>query len=232
MSEALPKSEPIFIDRALALVDPQGAHDAISSEHGALMLIDKPYGDTSFHVVARVRYALSRATGIKKVKVGHAGTLDPLATGLLIIGTRRSTKLLDSLLGEEKTYLVTLRLGVTSESFDLERPITIRTTDFSGLNAQLVETALVQFRGEIMQTPPIHSAIKQNGKPVYERARRGDAIEMVARQVTVYSLTLESCTLPSLMLRVRCSKGTYIRTLVCDLGEVLGTGAVMTDLVR
>ena len=232
MSETATNIDPIYVDRARALDDPLDAQEIICSEAGALILIDKPYGETSFHVVARIRSAVARLTGIRRVKVGHAGTLDPLATGLLIIGTRRSTKLLDSVLGEDKTYLLTLRLGLTSPSFDLETPISVITNDFSKLSKIVLEESLPQFRGLISQTPPIHSAIKQQGKPVYERARKGLVVEMVSRNVTVYDLEIVSFELPTVILRVRCSKGTYIRSLVSDIGATLGTGAVLTALVR
>ncbi len=214
-----------------ALAQPEAAREAIISEDGALLLVNKPYGETSFHVVNFIRHPIRVATGIKGVKVGHAGTLDPLATGLLIIATRRKTKQLAHLLGLEKTYLLRMRFGITSPSFDLERPIEIIGGE-AGLTPEAVRAAIEALPGEHDQMPPIFSAIKQHGHAVYLRARKGKEVILATRPVVIHTSEVVSIDLPFATFRVRVSKGTYIRSIVRDVAESLGTGGVLVDLVR
>src|ERR1051325_3158221 len=207
------------------------AREAILSDEGELILIDKAYGDTSFSAVNRIRRQISIATGIRKVKCGHAGTLDPLASGLLILATRRKTKALAELIGLDKVYSLRVRFGVTSASFDLEQPIEVVGGD-ENLTEVAVHIAIENLEGEHDQVPPIHSAIKQRGKPVYHKARKGEQVELAPRKVVVHSVSIDRIELPYASFRVHVSKGTYIRALARDLGAALGTGAVVTELRR
>jgi tRNA pseudouridine55 synthase len=198
---------------------------------GALVLVNKPYGETSFHIVSQIRRRISPIDGIKRVKVGHAGTLDPLATGLLIIATRGATKSITSLMGLDKVYELRLRLGVESPSFDLETPIRV-IADPSDLSELAIREVVDSFQGASMQAPPIYSAIKQSGKPVYLRARAGAEVILSMRSIFVHSIEVLRIEMPFLDIWVECTKGTYIRSLVQDIGKKLGCGAVMTGLVR
>ena len=190
-----------------------------------LLIIDKPAGITSHDVVNRVR----RISGIRRV--GHAGTLDPLATGVLLVCVGRATRLSEYLIGQSKTYTATVRLGEETNTYDAEGEVTaVAPTDH--LTPHMVEQALTPFRGEINQTPPIYSAIKKNGQPLYKLARAGQTVDIPSRQVTIYELELLACDLPDVDLRVRCSSGTYIRSLAHDLGAVLGCGGHITALRR
>lgn len=220
-----------FIGRESLERYPEEAREEILSPEGALLLVQKDYGETSFYTVNRIRKTISRATGIRRVKCGHAGTLDPLATGLLIIATRRKTKELAHLTGMDKTYLVKMRFGVTSPSFDLERPIEIVGNE-SELTEASVSEALYSMSGEQEQIPPIYSAIKQGGKAVYLSARKGETPVMTARTIAVHDLEIVSMNLPYLTFRAHVSKGTYIRSMVRDLAERLGTAGVLVDLER
>jgi len=211
--------------------DPSSILPALNDENGALLLIDKPYGITSFSAVYQLRRLLGNYSGEKKIKVGHGGTLDPLATGLLILATRRATRSLTTLLGLEKTYWCELRLGITTPSFDLETPIRI-VGGVESLTSQQVETTLSKFVGVQLQRPPIYSAVKLKGKPMYKHARKGRDIEMAQKSVTVHSINSIEIAFPFVRFRTECSKGTYIRSLVSDIGSVLGTGAVLTNLRR
>ena len=213
------------------LRDPSLLLPALNSESGALILIDKPYGLTSFSMVYRLRHLLARYSGDKKVKVGHGGTLDPLATGLLILATRRATRSLTNLLGLEKTYWCELRLGITTPSFDLETPIVI-IGGVEKLTYDHVESTLRSFVGIQLQRPPIFSAVKLRGKPMYKHARKGRDIEMAEKSITIHSIEGIEIDLPFVRFRAECSKGTYIRSLVSDIGKMLGTGAVLTNLRR
>ena len=195
-------------------------------------LVDKPEGSSSFYMVRKVRKAL----GMKKV--GHAGTLDPFATGLLVIcAGRPATKMISQIVEGEKEYLATLRLGIETSTLDPEGEVTV-TRPVGSLSAAVVEACLENFRGEQLQIPPIYSALKHKGKPLYHYARKGIAIEKPPRSVNIYTLerTGESLELndssPYLTIRVVCSKGTYIRTLGADIGRVLGCGAYLTALRR
>jgi tRNA pseudouridine55 synthase len=224
-------TEIVCLDRASFLSDPGKVRESLISSEGALVLIQKPYGDTSFHAVNRIRKAISRATDVRRVKCGHAGTLDPLATGLLIIATRGKTKSLAGLIGLDKTYLVRMRLGVTSASFDLEQPIEISGGEQS-ITKEAVELAIHALPGEHEQIPPIFSAIKQKGRPAYRAARAGRIPIMVARTIVIHEVEIISIELPYISFRARVSKGTYIRSLVRDIATTLGTGGLLIDLER
>lgn len=203
----------------------------LNAEQGALLLLDKPYGFTSFSMVNRFRHLLTRYSGDSWVKVGHGGTLDPLATGLLILATRRATRYLTHLLGLEKTYWCELRLGITTPSFDLETPIKI-IGEVEKITSTLIRTTLSNFVGDQLQRPPIFSAVKLRGKPMYKHARKGREMEMAQKNITVHSITDIEIAMPFVRFRAECSKGTYIRSLVSDIGTGLGTGAVLTNLRR
>jgi tRNA pseudouridine55 synthase len=193
--------------------------------YGEVFLINKPYQWTSFDVVKKVRNALR----IKKV--GHAGTLDPLATGLLIVCAGKKTKSIESFMAQEKEYTGVFVLGKTTESFDLEKEI-IEVADPSHLKLEDVKSAIKQLTGNILQIPPMHSAIKVDGKRVYESARRGEEVKMDPRPVTISEFEVVKFENPEVHFRIICSKGTYIRSLARDLGEILKTGAYMSSLTR
>jgi tRNA pseudouridine55 synthase len=193
--------------------------------HGEVFLIDKPYRWTSFDVVKKLRKAL------KIKKVGHAGTLDPLATGLLIACAGKQTKNIESFQAQEKEYTGSMVLGKTTESFDLEREIQ-QVADPSHLDLESVQTAANSFTGDILQVPPMHSAIRKDGKRVYEAARKGKTVELDPRKVTVNVFEITGIALPEIHFRIVCSKGTYIRSLARDLGEKLGVGAYLSSLTR
>jgi tRNA pseudouridine55 synthase len=192
---------------------------------GALLLVDKPGGWTSFDVVNKIRHTF----GIRKV--GHAGTLDPLATGLLIVCTGRKTKDIAQYMGLEKEYDATMILGARTESFDAQTPVVEqRSTD--DVTRQAVRDALDEFVGVQMQVPPMWSAVKVDGKPLYKYARRGKEVERKPREVFIRSIVPTKIDVPEVCFTVVCSKGTYIRALVNDIGERLGCGAYVSGLVR
>jgi len=193
--------------------------------YGEVFLVNKPYQWTSFDVVRKIRNAL----GIKKV--GHAGTLDPLATGLLIVCAGKKTKSIDSFQAQEKEYTGTFVLGKTTESFDLEREI-IDVADPMQITLQEVKAAIGLLTGNIQQIPPSHSAIKKDGKRVYESARKGEEVILDPRPVTVSVFEVTRFELPEIDFRIVCSKGTYIRSLARDLGQLLQVGAYMSSLTR
>jgi len=200
------------------------------------ILIDKPAGMTSFGVVARVRRVLSERlaaeTGEKrKIKVGHTGTLDPFATGLLILLSGKLTKQSDQFLKMDKVYLAELRLGATSTTGDPEGVITA-TQGAAAVSRAEVEAVLQQFVGKVKQTPPIYSAIKVGGRRAYDLARRGEVPELPEREIEIFSIKLVEYAYPRLEIRVHCSSGTYIRTLAEDIGKKLGCGAYLTALRR
>lgn len=198
-------------------------------QEDSILLVDKPANMTSFGVVARIRRRLSQQLG-KKAKVGHTGTLDPFATGLMIIVTGKECRNAMQYSKLDKEYEATIRLGQTSTTGDPEGEI----TDVSDLQPtrEQIEAALGQFRGEISQRPPIYSAIKINGQRAYKLARKGEVVEMPERQVTVFSLELIDYSYPELKIRTHVSSGTYIRTLAQDIGTALGTSAYCTQLRR
>lgn len=198
---------------------------------GEILVVDKPYRWTSFDAVKKIRGAIQKRLGVKKFKVGHAGTLDPLATGVLIICTGRATKEIDSLQAGEKEYVATLRLGATTPSYDLEKEID-KTYPIDHITKEKVEEALGRFRGRIMQVPPIFSAVKVDGKRAYKYARKGDEVELKAKPLEISELELLSYSQDEITIRVVCSKGTYIRALARDIGEALESGAHLTALRR
>ncbi len=198
---------------------------------GELIYIDKPLGWSSFDVVKRVRGILIRRLGKKKFKVGHAGTLDPLATGVMILCTGRATKRIDELQTGIKEYIATVALGATTPSFDLETEIDA-TYPVDHITRELVENALKSFVGEIQQVPPSYSACKIDGQRAYKRARRGEEVELKPKLLVIDEIELLSYSPTELQLRIVCSKGTYIRALARDIGRALGSGGHLTALRR
>ena len=198
---------------------------------GQIFLIHKPLGWTSFQVVNKIRHFLKKQTGLKKLKVGHAGTLDPLATGLLILCTGKMTKTISALQEEEKEYTGTFHLGATTPSYDLE---TEQNQQFSisHLSPQKIYDTTNQFKGKIKQLPPLYSALKKEGKRLYEYARQGLSPELNARNVYISKFEIQNIDLPQISFLVRCSKGTYIRSLAHDFGKALNSGAHLSSLCR
>ena len=194
---------------------------------GRLLLVNKPYKWTSFDVVGKLRNAFKPL----KLKVGHAGTLDPLATGLLIICTGKMTKQIDTFQAEEKEYTGTMVLGATTPTYDLESEPEQRF-ETSYLTDEQIKTTCTQFTGDIQQYPPAHSAIKIDGERLYEKARRGEEVELRARNVSISEFEITRIELPEVDFRVVCSKGTYIRSLVSDFGAALNNGAYLSRLRR
>lgn len=198
---------------------------------GEVIAVDKPLRWTSFDAVKRIRGSLLRRIGRKKFKVGHAGTLDPLATGVMIICTGRATKLIDSLQAGVKEYVATIALGATTPSFDLETEID-RTYPTDHITLDLVNEVLTRFVGPISQIPPSFSACKINGQRAYKKARRGEEVELKPKLLVIDTIELLDFSNNSLTIRVVCSKGTYIRALARDIGEALGSGGHLTALRR
>jgi tRNA pseudouridine 55 synthase len=198
---------------------------------GQVLLINKPLTWTSFDVVNKVRYQLKRLLNIKKIKVGHAGTLDPLATGLLIICTGKMTKQIDSFQGKPKVYEGKLLLGKTTPSFDGETEVD-QEFPIDHITPELLETARKKFMGNITQLPPMYSAVKMDGIPLYKLARAGKTRELKPRPVEIVDFDLEIENLPSIGFKVDCSKGTYIRSLANDFGKAVNSGAYLTELCR
>lgn len=198
---------------------------------GETILVDKPYGWTSFDVVKRIRGVMLRRMGVKKMKVGHAGTLDPLATGVMIVVSGKSTKLIEQLQSGVKEYIATIALGATTPSYDLETEIDARypTTHIS---RELVGEVLAKFTGRIEQVPPAFSACKIDGKRAYKMARKGDAVELKPKILVIDEIELLEYSPESITIRVVCSKGTYIRALARDIGAALGSGGHLTALRR
>ena len=198
---------------------------------GAIICVNKPYGWTSFGVVNKVRYFVCRKQGVKKLKVGHAGTLDPLATGVMILCTGRATKRIEEFQAHTKEYVATLRLGATTPSFDLEKEIDA-TYPTDHITRELVEETLKQFVGSIERVPPAFSACKVDGKRAYDLARKGREVELKPKTLVIDEIELLACELPDIRIRVVCSKGTYIRALARDIGIALHSGAHLTALER
>lgn len=199
---------------------------------GKVLLIDKPLTWSSFQAVNKLKYALKRHFDLpKKFKIGHAGTLDPLASGLLIVCTGKHTKKITEIQAQEKEYTGTIFIGATTPSYDLETEINARFP-----TAHLTETLILEttkeFIGEIDQKPPVFSAIKKDGKRLYEHARAGEVVEIKARKTTIYEFEITRIQFPEIDFRVRCSKGTYIRSLAYDFGRTLGSGGHLTALRR
>jgi tRNA pseudouridine55 synthase len=201
-------------------------------QNGQLLLIDKPLNWTSFQAVNKIKYALINKVGLpKKFKIGHAGTLDPLASGLLLICTGKFTKKISELQGQAKEYTGTFFIGATTPSYDLETEID-NNFPISHINEELIHETVKQFLGEIDQKPPIYSAIKKDGVRLYEHARAGEVIEIAFRKTTIHEFEITRIALPEIDFRVVCSKGTYIRSLAFDFGKALNSGAHLTALRR
>ncbi|GAB6120287.1 tRNA pseudouridine(55) synthase TruB [Dysgonomonas termitidis] len=198
---------------------------------GEVLYINKPLNWTSFDLVRKLRNKLCRRLGVKKLKVGHAGTLDPLATGVMIICTGKKTKLIETFQYQTKEYIATVKLGETTPSFDLETEVDA-TYPTEHITEELVNQALVQFIGEIQQIPPTYSACKVEGKRAYEFAREGQDIELKPKLLAIDEIELLDYTMPEIKIRVVCSKGTYIRALARDIGLALGSGGYLTALER
>lgn len=200
-------------------------------KEGEVLYFDKPYRWTSFALVNKIRYHISRKLGVKKIKVGHAGTLDPLATGVMIICTGKATKRIEEFQYHTKEYVATLQLGATTPSYDLEKEIDA-TYPTEHITRELVEETLQRFVGAIEQIPPAFSACKVDGKRAYELARKGDEVQLKPKTLVIDEIELLECNLPEIKIRVVCSKGTYIRALARDIGEALESGAHLTGLIR
>lgn len=198
---------------------------------GQILLIDKPLHWTSFQVVNKIRWELKQKFKLKNLKVGHAGTLDPLATGLLIICTGKMTKQIDTFQAQTKEYTGTIVLGSTTPSYDLETEID-QTFPTEHITPQLIEKTTTQFIGDIQQFPPVFSAIKKDGKRLYEFARAGEEVDIKARQISIEQFEITHMDGLNLDFRIVCSKGTYIRSLAHDFGKALGSGAHLSALRR
>ncbi|MDB4202596.1 tRNA pseudouridine(55) synthase TruB [Polaribacter sp.] len=200
-------------------------------KNGQVLLIDKPLEWTSFQAVNKIRWHIKQRFQIKKIKVGHAGTLDPLASGLLIICTGKQTKEIHVYQGQEKEYTGTITIGATTPSYDLETEID-NTFPTAHITKELIHDTTKQFLGEIDQKPPIFSAIKKEGKRLYELARKGETTEIKSRKVTIDEFEITNINLPNIDFRVVCSKGTYIRSLAYDFGKALHSGGHLSALRR
>ena len=198
---------------------------------GDIFYVDKPLRWTSFDVVKRIRGVLSRRTGIKKLKVGHAGTLDPLATGVMTVVTGRATKRIEELQAHTKEYVAEIRLGATTPSFDLETEVDAEYP-WQHIGREQIVEALSKFVGAIKQVPPAYSACKIDGKRAYKMARKGKEVNIKAKELVIDEIELVGMQLPVITVRVVCSKGTYIRALARDIGEALGSGAHLVGLRR
>lgn len=198
---------------------------------GEVLYINKPLHWTSFTLVKRLRNKVCRELGVKKLKVGHAGTLDPLATGVMILCTGKKTKLIDTFQYQTKEYIATIKLGETTPSFDLETEVDA-TYPTDHITKELIETTLTNFLGEIEQVPPAYSACKVEGKRAYEMARKGEEVNLKAKILVIDEIEMLECELPVIQVRVVCSKGTYIRALSRDIGVALNSGAHLIGLER
>ena len=200
-------------------------------KEGEVLYFNKPLGWTSFKLVGHVRYHICRCMGVKKLKVGHAGTLDPLATGVLIVCTGKATKRIEEFQYHTKEYVATIRLGATTPSYDLEHEIDA-TYPTEHITREAVEQVLQKFVGEIQQIPPAFSACMVNGKRAYDLARKGEDVELKPKLLVIEEIELLECNLPDIKVRVVCSKGTYIRALARDIGLALESGAHLIALER
>lgn len=198
---------------------------------GEVIPIFKPYTWTSFQIVNKVRYHLSRKYGIKRFKVGHAGTLDPLATGVLLLCTGKATKRIEELQKNTKEYEAEITLGATTPSYDMEHPVN-ETFPYEHITREMVEDTLKQFIGDIAQRPPLFSACKVDGKRAYDLARKGSDMQLEPKQIRIDNIELLEYELPKIRIRVTCGKGTYIRSLARDIGEALQSGGYLSELTR
>lgn len=200
-------------------------------KEGEVLYFNKPLTWTSFSLVSKIRYHISRKLDVKKIKVGHAGTLDPLATGVMIICTGKATKRIEEFQYHTKEYIATIQLGATTPSFDLEKEIdAVYPTEH--ITREMVEAILKEFIGSIEQIPPVFSACKVDGKRAYDLARSGQKVELKPKTLVIDEIELQECDLPTIKIRVVCSKGTYIRALARDIGVALQSGAHLTGLIR
>ena len=208
--------------------------NTINYNEGHIIVVDKPYEWTSTDVVRKIKYNL-RHKGYKNIKVGHAGTLDPLATGVLIVCIGKATKMVEQLQAEEKEYVTEMMLGATTPSYDMEHPVDA-TYPTDHITREKVEAALTELCGERLQTPPVYSAKKIDGRRAYEYAREGAVAETETKMrqalINIYEMELLEYDMPRIKIRVRCSKGTYIRSIAMELGEKLESGAYLTSLCR
>ena len=200
-------------------------------QQGEILYFNKPLRWTSFDLVAKIRYKISRFLNVKKIKVGHAGTLDPLATGVMIVCTGKATKRIEEFQYQTKEYIATIQLGATTPSFDLETEVD-KTYATEHISQELVENVLTKFVGSIEQVPPAFSACKINGERAYELARNGEEVNLKPKTLVIDEIELMACALPEITVRVVCSKGTYIRALARDIGLALNSGAHLSGLIR
>lgn len=200
---------------------------------GAFIYINKPYRMSSFGALAHIRYLVSKRLHVKRVKMGHAGTLDPLATGVLILCTGKATKQIESLQLHTKEYTATLQLGATTPSYDMEHEVD-HTYPTSHITRELIEQTLPQFVGDVMQVPPIYSACMVDGHRAYKMARKGEEVELAAKPIHIDEIELTAFDPEKMQMSIRvvCGKGTYIRSLARDIGAALGSGAYLTALCR
>jgi len=207
---------------------PKTAEDFLA---GQIFLIDKPLAWTSFDLVKKVKNLIRAKYNLKKIKVGHAGTLDPLATGLLIVCTGKFTKRISEMQEQAKAYTGEITLGGTTPSYDLETEVDARY-EISHITKRAIQDTALLFTGEIDQKPPIFSALKKDGERLYKKARRGESIEIGARKVSVHSFRITAIKMPKISFEITCSKGTYIRSIAYDFGDALGSGAHLSKLCR
>ena len=215
----------------MSVITPSKIEKSSHFVSGTLLLIDKPLEWTSFDVVKKVRNLIKKKLQIKKIKVGHSGTLDPLATGLLIVCTGEFTKRIEKIQGQEKTYTGQFTLGATTPSFDRETKVN-HTFNTAHITKQLLEETTKQFVGEITQIPPIFSALKKDGKRLYDFARENEEVEIKERKVMVHSFEITDINFPEVNFKISCTKGTYIRSIVNDFGRALNSGAYLSKLCR
>ncbi|HLT42247.1 MAG TPA: tRNA pseudouridine(55) synthase TruB [Sphingobacteriaceae bacterium] len=200
-------------------------------QNGQLLLIDKPLGWSSFQAVNKIKWDIKKTYKLKKIKVGHAGTLDPLATGLLLICTGKFTKKIAELQGQAKEYTGSITLGATRPSYDMETEID-QTFERDHISDEMIQAATQNFIGDIEQYPPVFSALKKDGKRLYEFAREGKAVDIQARTIHISSFEITKIEMPDVFFKVTCSKGTYIRSLAYDFGKALNSGAYLSTLRR
>jgi tRNA pseudouridine55 synthase len=203
----------------------------ITPEQGGFILLNKPYTWTSFQATKKIQYILKRHFGLKKIKIGHAGTLDPLATGLLVLCVGKYTKRIEEFQAQEKEYTGTIHLGATTPSYDLETEID-NTYPVEHINENLIYETAKAFIGEQMQIPPIFSALKINGVRAYTKAREGKEVEIKERKINISEFEITEINMPEVHFRIRCSKGTYIRSIARDFGKRLNSGAYLSALCR
>lgn len=206
-------------------------HPKYDFKEGAFLLVDKPKDWTSFDVVNKIRYTIKFKLGVKKIKVGHSGTLDPMATGLLILCTGKFTKKLEGFQNLTKVYTGTMTLGASTPSFDAETEIDA-SYPVNHITEELIQSERQQFLGDLEQVPPIFSAIKVDGQPLYKKARKGIKVEIKPRPVHIYQFDFQRIAVPEIDFTVKCSKGTYIRSLTNDFGNALKSGAYLSTLCR